>query len=161
MDRIRRAYVDTSVFGGCHDTEFCESSQLFFEQVKAGRFTVVVSQLTANELADAPNAVVEVLSRLPNESIERVASEADLEAEVLADAYIAAGILGRASKADATHVAIATVVKADLILSWNFRHIVNYERIAQFNRVNAAKGYPSMAIHSPPEVIYGDEDKDV
>ena len=74
----------------------------------------------------------------------------------MAEQYLKAGVLGRASIDDATHVAAATVAGADLILSWNFMHIVNFNRILGFNSVNTRYGYRSMVILSPWEVI--DED---
>ncbi len=59
--------------------------------------------------------------------------------------------------ADAVHVAAATVAGADVILSWNFKHIVNFSRIRRFNSVNVALGYRTMTILSPMEVVYEDE----
>jgi len=83
------------------------------------------------------------------------------EAKELATLYLDGGILGRASAEDAFHVAIATVAGADLILSWNFKHIVNYERIRKFNAVNLMNGYKTLDIRSPWEMEYGDENEDV
>ena len=68
-------------------------------------------------------------------------------------------VLGPARHDDAAHVAIATAARADMILSWNFRHIVNYDKIHQFNRINERRGYPPIEIHSPLEVIYGNDDE--
>ena len=70
----------------------------------------------------------------------------------LASAYISENILGKASEGDALHVAAATVANADLILSWNFKHIVNYDRIRGFNGVNLKYGYKAMSIISPMEL---------
>ena len=72
-----------------------------------------------------------------------------------------AGVVTRTHESDALHVAAATVARADLIVSWNFRHMVNYERIRKFNGVNAMEGYPAIEIRSPLEIQYGDENKDV
>ena len=83
------------------------------------------------------------------------------DAEKLADAYVAAGVLGKASRADGLHVAAATVAGADLIVSWNFKHIVNYNRIRRYNAVNALNGYRSLEIRSPAEVAYDDENEDL
>ena len=69
--------------------------------------------------------------------------------------------MGSRRIADATHVAAATVARADLILSWNFKHLVNYNRIRKFNGVNALKGFAQIEIRSPLEVSYGDEGEDV
>ncbi len=146
-----RVYVDTSVFGGVHDDEFAEISRRFFDRVAQGKFTVLVSQLTTDELEDAPEEVVRVIKELAREQMEAVAL--DEEVRELAQAYIEAGVLGEASRDDATHVAAATVAGADLILSWNFKHIVNFNRICGFNGVNTRCGYRSMVILSPREVV--------
>ena len=155
MRRIR-VYVDTSVFGGVHDKEFAEVSKRFFELVGRGRLAVLVSPLTTDELEDAPEDVARVLTELPAEQVESVTL--NREVRDLAAGYVAAGVLGEASLDDATHVAAATVAGADLIVSWNFRHIVNYKRICGFNSVNMRNGYRSMLILSPREVIDDDEE---
>ena len=154
-----RVYVDTSVLGGAHDEEFRDESRCFLEQARRGKFVVVLSTLTLRELIAAPEAVRRVLDELPEHSIEEVSADIEQQADGLADAYLSAGVLGPARRDDATHVAVATLARADLILSWNFRHIVNVARISQFNKVNAARGHPAIDIRSPLEVIYGDEDQ--
>jgi hypothetical protein len=156
-------YVDTSVFGGVEDEEFQDASTRFFEQVKQGRYLIVMSTFVLDELADAPAAVRRVLAEAPPESVLTVPREAETEARELARAYITAGVVGPAREGDALHVATASVVGAQMVLSWNFRHLVNYDRIRGFNGVNALNGYPPVEIHSPLEVVYGDdaEDEDV
>ena len=161
MAGLIRAYVDTSVIGGTRDEEFRVASRRFLELVREGEYVLLVSTLTFRELGEAPDAVRHALTDLPDRCVEEVAAEVEAKADGLADAYIAAGVLGPARRDDATHVAIATLAGADLILSWNFRHIVNYDRIRKFNLVNTRNGYPEIEIRSPLEVIYGDEDEDV
>jgi predicted nucleic acid-binding protein len=151
-----RAYIDTSVFGGTYDEEFAEITEQFFRQVREGAFVVLVSALTTAELDEAPENVRRVLHELPPEQIERVLLSE--EVRQLADEYVSARVLGLASMDDATHVAAATVAGADLIVSWNFRHIVNYNRIRGFNAVNVRKGYRAITILSPREVVNVDED---
>ena len=153
MHKIR-AYVDTSVFGGIYDDEFADVSKRFFEQVQQGKFIVLVSRLTTDELEDAPEQVSRIIKELLPEQSESVALND--EVRELAEEYVKAGVLGKASMDDATHVAAATVAGADLILSWNFRHIVNFNRILGFNSVNTRDGYRSMVILSPMEVIDDD-----
>ncbi len=150
MHRIR-VYVDTSVFGGVDDEEFRDASYLFFENVEKGTFTILLSRLTTDELEDAPERIREVLERIPRELVE----QAPINDEVLelADEYVKAGVLGEASRDDATHVAAATVAGAGLIVSWNFRHIVNYNRILGFNAVNTRNGYRPLMILSPREAL--------
>ncbi|HUU58135.1 MAG TPA: PIN domain protein [Phycisphaerae bacterium] len=142
--------MDTSVFGGVADEEFAEPSRRFFERVKQGGCIVLVSDVTYRELQNSPGIVRGVLTDLAPESVEEVAL--DEEVDRLADAYIAAKALGPAAKGDALHVAAATVAGADLILSWNFKHIVNYSRIRVFNSVNMVHAYHLIDIRSPLEM---------
>ncbi|MEK6765485.1 MAG: hypothetical protein AABY49_04555 [Planctomycetota bacterium] len=55
---------------------------------------------------------------------------------------------------DARHVTIATTNNVDMIVSWNFKHIVHFEKIRRFNSVNLLEGYKSIEIFSPREVIH-------
>ncbi len=154
--RPTRVYVDTSVFGGVNDEEFAGPSRRFFEQVNNGHFILLISQLVLDELQPAPPAVKQVFETISKEYIERI--EMNQETANLADAYLAAGVLSQASRTDAMHVAMATVTRTSLVLSWNFKHIVNFKRIQQFNSVNLANGYGLIDIRSPLEVVYENED---
>ncbi len=158
MHRIR-VYVDTSVFGGVYDDEFAEASKRFFDRVKKGEYLVMLSSITTGELTGAPEKVRQVLESVPGGSLVEIPDSE--EAQDLAEAYIAAGAAGRASRDDAFHVATATVAGADLVLSWNFRHIVNYERIRKFNGVNVVHGYRQIEIRSPLEVGHDSQDQDI
>lgn len=146
-----RVYADTSVFGGCFDEEFAEPSSKFFDLVRDGRFHLVVSAVTAEELSGAPEHVRAVLDRAPREHLEY--HEISEAMERLHDAYLEAGILSAINDADALHVAAATVVDVDMIVSWNFKHIVHYDKIRGFNAVNRLNGYKLVEIYSPLEVV--------
>lgn len=158
MHRIR-VYVDTSVFGGVSDEEFADPSRHFFDRVVAGHFVVLVSRITADELAVAPVRVRQVLDGLPETAVERVSVSP--EAKELASAYLEAGVLGPGWLQDAAHVAIASVCGADLVLSWNFKHLVNFERIRKFNAVNLMHGYKALDIRSPRELVDDEQDEDL
>lgn len=149
--RRLRVYADTSVFGGCFDEEFAEVSKAFFEDVKNGKFILVVSNTTLRELNEAPNYVQQILADLPHDMVEIVK---DLE-EVgsLRDAYIKAKIIGSANKADAEHIAFASVAEVDFVVSWNFKHIVHYEKITGYQAVNLLNGYKQIHVYSPREVV--------
>lgn len=67
---------------------------------------------------------------------------------------MAHGIIGPGSRADALHVALATIAKVDVLVSWNFKHIVNLGRIRLFNGVNLEQGYGPLEIRTPREVLY-------
>ena len=106
-----RVYADTSVFGGTFDADFAAVSQIFFDQVRAGRFRLVTSIVVRDELTRAPQRVRDLFAELlPRAEIIDL-SEAVLR---LRQAYLAAGIVGPASAADALHVALATVAGCDI-----------------------------------------------
>jgi len=150
-----RVYADTSVFGGVFDAEFESASKAFFQQVALGRFDLVSSVLVRDELREAPTQVREFF----NERIEALeVSEILEEAVDLQLVYLKAGIVSEVSLADALHVALATVLDCRMIVSWNFKHIVHFQKIPLYNAVNKANGYPEIAIHAPQEVVSDDED---
>lgn len=146
-----RVYVDTSVLGGCHDDEFADQSTALLDLVRRQEMTLLVSDLLADELLDAPAEVKAVFDSLPEASIERV--QMSPESEHLRDRYIAAGVVTPTWMDDAHHVALATVSRADMIVSWNFKHIVHFEKMRGFNSVNLREGYQAIEIHSPREVV--------
>lgn len=148
--RPLRVYVDTSVFGGVHDDEFRAPSELFFAAVRTGAFTVLVSDALVVEISNAPAAV-----RATFEAHRRhmVAIETTPEAAALAQDYLAASVVPAASRVDALHVALASVARADAVVSWNFKHLVQLRRIRGFHAVNVLRGYPLIEIRSPLEVI--------
>ncbi len=146
-----RIYVDTSVAGGCFEQEFAKESRALFEMAEIGSACLVISDLLVVELLKAPPHVRETVVSLPQENVDRVAIST--ETERLRDCYLEAHVVGPGTSHDAHHVAIATVYDADMIVSWNFRHIVHYEKIRQFNAVNLREGYGTIEIYSPKEVV--------
>ena len=150
-----RLYVDTSVFGGVFDEEFSEESEIFFSLVRRGELIAVISSLTEKELSPAPEIVRNVLETLPQSSVIRI--PVTKEAELLAEEYIVRGAVGRQFAADALHIAVATLSSAELVVSWNFKHIVNIFRIRKYNSVNLLFGHRQLEIRSPREVLYEKE----
>lgn len=153
-----RIYVDTSVIGGCLDDEFRVPSMRLFERSRAGGALIVISDITLAELSAAPANVRDVIEDLPSKSLEFVNQNA--ESEALAEEYIRQAVVSRRMLADAQHIAVATVTRVDVLVSWNFQHIVNLDRIHGFNAVNLRAGYPLLEIRSPLEV-WKDDDEDV
>ena len=152
---ISRVYIDTSVIGGCLDEEFAGWSQMLFDEICAGVKTAVVSDLTLRELEEAPEAVRKVLSGVPEVFVEYVFLTDEVVA--LANAYIAHGAVTDKHIIDCQHIAMATIGRVDVLVSWNFKHIVNLDRIRKFNAVSLLQGYPPLEIRSPQEVLYGKE----
>jgi hypothetical protein len=149
--RRLRAYPDTSVFGGCYDPEFEFASRRFFQEVANGRFMLVLSELTGDELSGAPLMVRQILDGIARDAVEQVSVTA--ECRELQAAYLQAGVVPQKSASDALHIACATVWQADIVVSWNFKHIVHFGRIAGFEGVNTLLGYRSPRIYSPQAVI--------
>ncbi len=157
MKEPLRIYADTSVFGGPFDPEFAETSILFFDQVRLGKFELVTSGVVQAEIEPAPPDVRRLFEEMA--AFARVV-ETTAEALALRDAYLDAGILTRRSADDALYVALATVSRCPTIVSWNFQHIVHFSKIPLYNAVNSLRGLPALAIHSPREVIEYEE-KDI
>ena len=146
-----RIYVGTSVFGGCFDIEFQEESCAFFRMARDRVIKLLVSDITDKELSLAPSTVQEEYHSLKTEWIEPLVSS--LESENLRNSYVEHGVVGLNQITDAHHVAIATIANADLIVSWNFKHLVHIEKIRGFNAVNLKEGYQLVEIRSPKEVV--------
>jgi len=146
-----RIYVDTSVIGGCVDDEFAQESLALFEMARAGEVILLISDVLLEELARASDDVQSLLNALPAGCTEFL--QTSEEAVRLRDAYLAAKVVGPSGGSDAQHVAIATLAQADVIVSWNFKHIVHVDKIRLFNAVNLAHGYRLIDIRSPLEVV--------
>ena len=146
-----KIYADTSVFGGVFDKEFSEASKEFFVEVDAGRFMLVTSAIVETEIEPAPEKVRAFFTKYAGIANIAVANQKALELQL---SYINSGVVTENSLEDALHVAVATVAKCDLIVSWNFKHIVHFDKIPKYNAVNVLNGYDHIGIYSPLEVIH-------
>ena len=120
----QRIYIDTSIVGGFFDKEF----------------------------ENAPSNVKYLLDNFDKNFLERVI--ATDEVSELADKYIAENVVGKTSLDDCKHIALATINKVDVLVSWNFKHIVNLERIKGYNGVNLKMGYSIIEIRNPKDLVY-------
>ena len=157
--RLQRVYVDTSVIGGCHDDEFATWSNGLMKDFRLGNFRPVVSEVVDAEVRDAPESIRNIYSELL--TLEPEFLNATEEAVQLAETYLERQILTAKFLDDALHIALASVAEVDVLVSWNFKHIVHFDKIRLFTAVNIELGYKPLQIYSPREVTnYGDE-KDV
>ncbi|MGK5089281.1 hypothetical protein WDW86_17155 [Bdellovibrionota bacterium FG-2] len=147
-----RIYLDSSVIGGCYDVGFDEDSRRVIAGVHRGKAILLISEVVVREIGKAPQEVQDVLASISPTAVEVVTL--DEEVLVLRAAYLAAKILGKKWIDDATHVAAATVARADAIVSWNFQHIVRLDKMKAYNQVNLANGYGILTIVTPREVNY-------
>ncbi len=152
----QKIYIDTSVVGGYFDEEFKDATTALFQRLENGEILFVVSDLLDLELINAPQRVRELLYNYSADKFFRV--ELTEESIKLADAYISENVVGKTSLEDCRHIALATINKVDVLASWNFKHIVNLDRIKGYNSVNLKLGYQMIEIRSPKDLVnYGNE----
>jgi hypothetical protein len=149
---IQRIYIDTSVVGGYFDEEFSEATQGLFKRLESNEIIFVVSDLLDLELTSAPQNVRELLHKYSPDKFERI--QLTLDAIKLADTYISEKVVGKTSLEDCRHIALATIYRVDVLASWNFKHIVNLDRIKGYNSVNYRLGYPMIEIRSPKDLLH-------
>jgi predicted nucleic acid-binding protein len=147
----QRLYIDTSVFGGFFDEEFSDYTKPLFTRFQNGEFKVLFSSLTQEELSFAPENVKNLVKSIKVEYTEFI--DATDEAVDLANQYILEKVVGQTSFDDCLHIALATINRADFLLSWNFRHIVNIQRIQGYNAINIKNGYKQLEIRSPRDFM--------
>ncbi len=148
---MKTIYVDTSVFGGQFDREFELWTKLFFNTIKQSEIKLIFSNVAQEELSNSPQYVKDFVNSLPEKNLEKV--ELSEEAVQLAEQYLIEGVVGQSSRTDCYHIALATVLKVDILVSWNFKHIVNVKKINGYNAVNLKKGYRTLEIRTPREII--------
>ena len=152
----QRVYIDTSIVGGFFDTEFEKETKLLFKRLENREIIFVTSDLLFKELENAPSNVKYLLDNYDQYLLEKVV--ATEEVSELADRYIAEKVVGKTSLDDCKHIALATINKVDVLASWNFKHIVNLERIKGYNGVNLKMGYSTIEIRNPKDLIYYGEE---
>ncbi|WP_000014354.1 type II toxin-antitoxin system VapC family toxin [Leptospira interrogans] len=151
MSGIQRVYVDNSVYGGYFDKEFAEWTIKFFHEVDQGKFKLVISPLVTWELRKSPLHVRKLyLKYAQNTELIKIGSEP----KQLALSYLNRKVVGKSSKNDCLHIAVASIAKMDVLVSWNFKHIVNVDRIKGYNLVNKEFGYFDLEIRTPGEVLH-------
>ncbi|MFQ5708373.1 MAG: PIN domain protein [bacterium] len=154
--KTQRIYLDTSVIGGCFDHEFATWSNALMKDIKTGLFRGVTSEIVEAEISDAPKNVREQFIEFlkMNPEVQKISEEAIK----LVDVYLQHKILSERFRNDMLHIALSTIGDVDILVSWNFRHIVRYDKIRQFNAVNLEQGYHTLDIYSPREVTSYEKD---
>ncbi len=146
-----RYYFDTSIFGGYYDDEFLFETNLIFEKVLSGEIICLYSEIIEEELKKAPSRVTKLFNNLNAKQKEKI--HISDEILMLAHEYIIEKVVGETSLYDCIHIAAATVHQADALISWNFKHIVNSNRIIGYNHINSQRGLAHITIKSPREII--------
>lgn len=150
-----KLYFDTSVIGGYFDDEFSEETIEIFAEVKKGVYDLAISDLTVRELMKAPENVRKLLQEKEMHFEQIIVTQEAIE---LATEYINEKVVGQTSFDDCIHIATATINKIDILVSWNFKHIVNIQRIRGYNSINIKNGYQSLEIRSPKDIVNYEKD---
>lgn len=148
---MKTIYADTSIFGGCFEKEFSEWSNKLLEEFKKGRKRMMISEIVHFELAKASKKVKEMPFMVPN--LFSIQASTSLLARRLAEKYIIEGALTDKSYYDALHIANATLQGADMLASWNFKHMANLKKIKHYNVINKNIGYRPIDIRTPREIL--------
>ena len=148
---MERIYLDTSVFGGYFEPEFELWTKVLFDRIFKGEYKVVISRLTDIELENAPLQIRDLANSLQQKNVEWL--DITTQAVELANKYIDEKVVGQTSHSDCIHIALATLNHADVLVSWNFKHIVNHLRIRGYNAVNFKYGHKILDIRSPREIL--------
>lgn len=146
-----RIYLDTSVVSAYVDDRLPERKQATVEfWNRLGDYEVTISELTVTEIqaTESPPIRAQMTELIRQFSILPI----EEEARRLAQEYVHRGVFSPGTIEDAIHVAVAVAFRQDMLVSWNFRHLVNRRRRALINEVNVLMGYPTIEILAPPEV---------
>ena len=147
--KILRIYIENSVIGGYFDTIFEEATKKLFEKFRNGEYHAVISTHTYAELDNgAPDIIKSNLETISYEKIDVTETMMDLSQK-----YMDENIIGEQYRSDALHIAIAIISGVDVLVSWNFKHIVNLNKIKLFNSINLKEGYNLLEIRTPSEVL--------
>jgi len=150
--KIPRIYIDTSVIGGCFDEEFQMWSNSLMKDFCNGIFQPVVSTIVTDEIKNAPDKVKSKYKEMIKIGSEVLTPNG--EVYELFNQYVKHQIISEKFSNDMMHIALATIGNVDVLVSWNFKHIVRFDKIRLFNAVNLEYGYKTLAIHAPREVTY-------
>lgn len=153
----RRIYLDTSVLGyslSRREPEREQEANLLLRQIRAGRFRAGYSFVTEEEIRAAPAHLARRLRRKMSWSgARRIRVRSRSQIHDLADRYCSAGVIPREFFDDALHVAIATLWRADALVSYNFKHIVRLDTMVQVNAINRQEALAEIFLCQPSEVL--------
>lgn len=156
----QRIYLDTSVISHLKATDTPERMQdtlKFWNEIKKGKYEVVISDVTLSELAKCNEpkrtALLQLLSQIDFQVVEE--SKESLE---VSEKYVEYGVLNQKSFDDCRHMSIATLSNCDMIVSWNFKHFVNIKTMTKLQAVNKLLGYREVLILPPVMMLEGEEE---
>jgi predicted nucleic acid-binding protein len=157
-----KIYLDTSVISHLDQRDAPEweaDTKRLWEDIKAQKYDVFISPVVVAEIERCREPKLSGL-RKQLQSVQCAVLQRTDEVVELATRYVAAGILKEKSFDDCQHIAYACVYDCDMIVSWNYKHLVNYKTINGVKGVNALAGYREMPIYTPKNLISGGEENE-
>ena len=160
MKRLK-LYFDTSVISHLYapDTpEKMADTLVLWNEIKANKYNVLISDITFEELSRCSEPKKSVLNRYISEIEFENPVETNESGELLLR-YLHYKVLSEKNRDDLRHIALATVLTCDIIVSWNFKHFVNINTINKVQAVNQLHGYPAIKILPPSMITGGNNDE--
>ena len=148
-------YLDTSIYNFVIADDVPREREVtlkLFKEIKSGKYNVFISDVVIREINNAPEEIAVKLRNLIND-IEPEELQVDENVQALADRYIKEGVIPLKYRDDALHIAVAVINNIDVIVSWNFTHIVKVKTKKEVTGINSMMGYKEIEIYSPLEVI--------
>ena len=158
--RKLKIYLETTILNFYYADDAPEKmadTVKLFNEIADRKYEGFTSMSVIREISRASEEKQQLLFKLINDFNIHILDD-NTEAERLADIYVQEGIIPSKYTTDGVHIALATVHDMDIIVSWNFQHIVKRKTIIMTSLVNNREGYKSIDIYSPSEVIENDED---
>lgn len=156
---ILKIYIETSALNFFYADDAPDKRDetiMLFNEIKEGKWEAYTSYAVIKEVdAASSNTRKKLLSLIRDYEIIVLPPHDDIYP--LADNYVNEGVIPPKYKDDAVHIATASIYHMDIIVSWNFKHIVKRKTILMCNLINAKENYRQISIHSPSEVIDYDE----
>jgi len=153
--RKKKYYFDTSIFNFMFADDAPdkkEITEILFEILPNQSEGIFISEEVAREMGRSSEPRKTQMENLVRKTSPQIL-ETDLEVELLAGRYIKEGIIPEKYRGDAIHIAVAVINEIDVIVSWNFQHIVKLKTRTEVNGVNKLLDYSEIEICSPMEVI--------
>jgi len=157
MKRLK-IYLDTSVISYLDQQDAPErmaDTHRLWEKIKAGEFDVVISNVTDFEINKCEESKRKILNAYLDEINYTIVTVDDRTVEI-AGRFIDLGVLKQKSFNDCQHIAAAIISGCDVIVSWNFKHIVNHKIIMGVKAVTALEGYDDLLIYAPSMLTGGE-----
>ena len=157
--RKLKIYLDTSVISHMDvtdRTDWMSDTRKLWEDIKSGKFDVYVSETLIEEIGRCKPEKLAVLTKHLNE-IEYSVIKGGSEIAEIVEKIIEMGILKPKSLDDCVHIATAVVGGCDVIVSWNFKHMVNIKTIKGVRAITNLGNYGNIDIVAPTTLLESED----